>query len=79
MKTDLYTKTVLTVIAVMFSVIAANQFLRPAPARAASAYRGEFAVGPNGDLYFYQDGTGDTVKSYNPLGEPRTDTHLKDR
>jgi hypothetical protein len=71
MKTDLYTKAVLTVIAVMLSVIAVNQLAKPVPAHAASEPTG-FAVNHDG-TYFYtytEDANGGVVRQYDYRGNP---------
>jgi hypothetical protein len=77
MKPDLYTKAVLTVIAVMLSVIAANQYAKPMPAHAASddSTPTHFAVGSNGTIYLNQDGT-NLVKVYQQNGEALNDIRL---
>jgi hypothetical protein len=76
MKIDLYTKAVLTVIAVMLSVIAVNQYAKPMPAHAASdSTPTYFAVGPNGFIYLHMDGT-DVVKVYQQDGAAINDIHL---
>ena len=74
MNSELYTKAVLTVIAVMLSVIAINQYVKPMSAHAASE-QNHFAIGPNGYLYLYEEGT-DVVKTYQPDGETSNVIHL---
>ncbi len=80
MKADLYTKAVLTLIAVMLSVVAFNQFAKPVPALAASEQT-QFALDTNGSFYLYTesaDGNGE-VKRYDFSGRLNTVWHLNDR
>jgi len=79
MKPDLYTKAVLTVIAVMLTVIAARQVAQPASVSAESdkaPTENHFAVGPDGTFYFYVDHTG-VIGAKGPKGEKRPDIFLK--
>jgi hypothetical protein len=69
MKPDLYTKTVLTVIAIMLTVIACNQYVNPtATAQAQGAFAGIVVTGQpagwamfdtrSGDAWVYRTTTG---------------------
>jgi hypothetical protein len=55
MKPDLYTKVVLTVIAVMLTVIASHQLLTPVTVVKAQDAPSDlkFSAGPNGMFYLY--------------------------
>jgi hypothetical protein len=75
MKPDPYTKAVLTVIAVMLSVIVAIQLAKPVPGVAAAPEQTQFAVGPDANFYFYSAGT-NVIKRYGPGGDSFGDIHL---
>ena len=61
MKTDLYTKAVLTVIALMLAVIACNQYINPRVTAQAQAQSGFSSVqfSYDGGMYFFDSRTGE--------------------
>jgi len=55
MKPDMYTKVILTAIALALSILAAEKFTHPATVQAQNPSGRQFAVGPAG-YYFYGNG-----------------------
>jgi hypothetical protein len=51
MRIDLYTKAVLTIIAIMLSVIASNQLISPRVASAQGSFAGVQFTGPGGSFF----------------------------
>jgi len=79
MKPDLYTKAVLTVIAIALVLIAANQYIHPrVTARADSNSDVRFAVDPSGRPVFFDPRT-DEVWFYDEtgLGDEFVSRHVK--
>jgi hypothetical protein len=58
MRIDLYTKTVLTVIALLLSVIALKPIFQPAPAMAQGKFTGVEFASSSGRLFFFDSRTG---------------------
>jgi hypothetical protein len=73
MKPDLYTKAVLTVIAVMMTVIAAKQFVNPEVSADAQASGSQFAITPT-NYFLYRNRT---VSIYRPDGTHSQDVDLR--
>jgi hypothetical protein len=72
MKPDLYTKVVLTAIALALVRIACNQYVHPATtAQAHGAYAGVQFAGQGDNLWFFDSRTGDVYKVL-PLRSVRT-------
>jgi hypothetical protein len=59
MRIDLYTKAVLTIIAVMVTVIASNQLISPRVASAQVTFAGLQFTGGGGYSYFFDSRTGE--------------------
>jgi len=75
MKPDLYTKIVLTLIALALVMIACNQYVHPATAaQAQGALRVQFAM-DQGDPVFFDAQTGE-IWQYYPVERPRFATEL---
>lgn len=71
MKTDLYTKLVLTIIAVMLTVIACKEFTKPSVIAYADSSSGmQFAAGNYAFYHLYDPRTG-VVTSYETDGSVR--------
>jgi len=63
MRIDLYTKAVLTIIAIALAVIASNQFISPGGASAQGTFAGLQFSSAGGYSYFFDSRTGE-VWSY---------------
>ena len=69
MRIDLYTKSVLTVIAVLLAVIAFKQYVSPdAVAHAQGSFAGlQFTAGDGGSINFFDSRTGEIWKYFNHI------------
>jgi hypothetical protein len=69
MRIDLYTKIILTVIALLLAVIALTPFVQPQPAMAQGSFNGvQMMSGEPNHLLFFNIRTGD-IWRYNLIGE----------
>ena len=68
MKTDLYTKAILTVIAIMLTVIAGKQFSHPDTAVKADQPAFYSYVAPASSNYYFYDSTTGTMSIWGPDG-----------
>ena len=60
MRVDLYTKAILTVIAMMLTVLAVRPFLQPASVSGQNSFSGvQFSRTPDGDFLFFDTRNGD--------------------
>jgi hypothetical protein len=89
MKPDLYTKTILTVIALMLTVIACKTVLSPETTVSAQGPfvglqyvgHGDFFDARTGEAFWYDDGSGRLIRrsKLTKLGEPMTVEWMKER
>jgi uncharacterized membrane protein len=77
MRIDLYTKTILTIIAVLLAVISLKPILQPKPVMAQGNLSGvQFAPTMNGGFWFFDTRSGE-VWEYTPVGLSLPDGHRK--
>jgi hypothetical protein len=89
MRIDLYTKAVLTIIAIALAVLASNQFISPRVASAQGTFAGLQFSSAGGYSYFFDSRTGE-IWSYSigdgkmqakrqltKLGQPLVETKVK--
>jgi len=77
MKTDFYTKVILTVIAAMLSVIAFKQIASPVPMVHAAGDTSGFGFAMDGNNIYVYDHANSTVTSYYLSGIKDGVTHLQ--
>jgi hypothetical protein len=70
MRIDLYTKTILTLIAVLLAVIALKPIIQPTPALAQANTSGVQFSASSSDISFFDPKSGDVWKYYAPSPNP---------